>query len=83
MVYINGVHSLFLYEVYDAPKAMTVINKHLSSVFPFQQPRKQMRATHVWKTISMVTLWILWNIVVKDDMIPYMYWWNYGRAYWR
>ena len=44
------LHSnLFLYEVDDAPEAMTVINMHLISVSPLQQPRKQMCATHVWK----------------------------------
>ena len=42
-------------------EAMTVINRHLISVSPFQQPGKQMCATHVWKTVSKVTLWILWK----------------------
>ena len=37
--------SLLLYEADDAPEAMTVINRHLIIVSPFQQPRKQMHAT--------------------------------------
>ena len=46
-------------------EAMTVINRHLISVSPFQQPGKQMCATHVWKTVSKVTLWILWKYRCK------------------
>ena len=57
--------SLLLYEADDTPEATTVINKHLSFVSPFQQPRKQMHATHVWKAICTVTLWILWKYRCK------------------
>ena len=68
------LHSnLLLYKVDDAPKAMTVINQHLILVPPFQQPRKQLYATHVWKTVSTVTLWILWKYHCKrryDSIIP-------------
>ena len=54
------LHSnLLLYEADDAPEAMTVINKHLIIVSPFQQTLKQMCASHVWKNVSTVTLWIL------------------------
>ena len=65
--------SLLLYEVDDAPEATTVINRHLIIVSPFQQPRKQMRATHVWKIVSTITLWILWMYHCKrryDSIIP-------------
>ena len=62
--------TFLLYEPDDALEAMTVINIHLITVSPFQQPHKQMCATHVWKTISTITLWIYGRIVVKDDMIP-------------
>ena len=48
--------SLLLYETDDATEAMTVINRHLIIVSPFQQPHKEMRATHVWKILSTVTL---------------------------
>ena len=44
---------------------------HLISVSPFQQPRKQMHATHVWKAICAVTLWILWKYRCKR-------WYNYS-----
>ena len=68
------LHSnLLLYEADDALEAMTVINRHLITVSPFQQPRKQMRATHVWKIVSTITLWILWKYRCKrryDSIIP-------------
>ena len=65
--------SLLLYEVDDALEAMAVINKHLIIVSPFQQPRKQMHAAHVWKIVSIVTLWILWKYCRKrlyESIIP-------------
>ena len=65
--------SVFLYEADDAPEAMTAIKRHLVSISPFQQPRKKMHATHVWKTISTITLWILWKYCCKrryDSIIP-------------
>ena len=42
-------------------------------ISPFQQPRKQMRATHVWKIMSTITLWILWKYRFKrrhESIIP-------------
>ena len=65
--------SVFLYEADDAPEAMTAIKRHLVSISPFQQPHKKMHATHVWKTIFKVTLWILWKYRCKrryDSIIP-------------
>ena len=65
--------SHLLYEAYDAPEAMTVINRHLITISPFQQPRKQVRATHVWKIVSTITLWILWKYRCKrryNSIIP-------------
>ena len=81
--------SLLFYEADDAPMAMTIINKHLITISPFQQPRNQMRVAHVWKIVSTVTLWILWKYRCKrryDSIIPLLsniLHWNYGGAYWQ
>ena len=50
-----------LYEVDDIQEAMTVYNRRLISVSPFQQPRKQMRSVQIWKTVTRITLWVLWK----------------------
>ena len=42
-------------------KAMMVHNRRLILVSPFQQPRKHMRSIHIWKTVTTVTLWVLWK----------------------
>ena len=65
--------SLLLHEADDALEAKTVINRHLISVSPFQQPRKQMHATQVWKTVSTARLWTLWKYQCKrryDSIAP-------------
>ena len=62
-----------MYEADDAIEAKTIANRHLISVCPFQQPRKQMRAAQVWKTVSTVTLWTLWKYQCKrryDSITP-------------
>ena len=68
------LHSnILLYRADDAPEAITIIDRHLIYVSLSQQPRKPMRAIHLWKTISMVTLWILWKYHCKrryDSIIP-------------
>ena len=53
--------SLMLYEADDVQEAMTVHNRRLISVTPFQQPRKQMRSVQIWKTVTTITLWVLWK----------------------
>ena len=66
---------LILYEADDALEDKTIINRHLISVSPSQQPWKQMRATHVWKTVSTITLWTLWKYRCKrqyNSIIPFL-----------
>ena len=33
----------------------------LISISLFQQPQKQVRSVEVWKTVTTVTLWVLWK----------------------
>ena len=52
--------SLMLYEANDVQEAMTVHNRRLILVSPFQQPRKRVGSVQVWKIVSTIMLWTLW-----------------------
>ena len=53
--------SLMLYDADDVQEAMTVHNRILILVSPFQQHQKQVRFVQVWETMTRVTLWPLWK----------------------
>ena len=53
--------SLMLCEANDVNEAMTIHNRRLIVVSPFQQPQKQVRSVQIWKTVSTITLWVLWK----------------------
>ena len=40
---------------------MTIHNRRLILVSPFQQPQKQVRSIQIWRTITTITLWALWK----------------------
>ena len=56
------LHSnLMLYEANNVHEAMTIHNRRLILVSPFQQPRKQVRLVQIWKTVTTTMLWVLWK----------------------
>ena len=49
--------SPMLYEVNDVHEAMSINNRILVLVSPFQQPRKHVWPIQIWKTMNTITLW--------------------------